>query len=93
LTIKVPPTVAAAFAFAIQVIVGVLLFGAVTLAAVTVHWLIGLCEAHHLLPPTVDLGMHGLELFLWGADVVCFALFVAVEVWRFFVRMWDALRG
>ncbi len=90
--IKVSPSVAAAIALAIQFVVGAVLFVVIGALAVGLHALVGWGEAHNAFPPLVGYGMTALEFLLWSADVVCFTLFVASEVWRFWLTIRETWR-
>jgi hypothetical protein len=90
---KASENAAAAFGLIIHIGVAVALFCTITAAAVILNLLIGVCEAHTLAPVVVIWGMKALEFFLWAADVLCFLLFVAVEVWKFCVTVWDGRGG
>jgi len=82
------PTIGAAATLAIQFFIGTLLFAVITGLAGALHLLIEYFRAHQLLPPVVEWGMNGLELFVWSADVLCFVMFLVVEVRRFGATMW-----
>ena len=88
MAIRTSRTTAAVVALVIHVLVGVLLFSIITAAAVFLNWVTGICEANHLAPAWLIKGMLGIEMFLWAADVVCFALLILVEVWKFCITVW-----
>ncbi|MGE5502063.1 MAG: hypothetical protein ACM3W4_09075 [Ignavibacteriales bacterium] len=81
-------TMAAVVGLVVHVLVGVLLFSIITIAAVFLNWVTALCETHHMAPTWLITGMQGIEMFLWAADVVCFGLLILVEVWKFCVTVW-----
>jgi hypothetical protein len=82
------PTLGAAATLVIQFTIGTLLFAVIAGLAGSLHVLIDYFHSHNLFPPMVERGMGGLELFVWGADVLCFVMFLVVEVRRFGVTMW-----
>ncbi|HWA62582.1 MAG TPA: hypothetical protein VG939_14465 [Caulobacteraceae bacterium] len=90
---EVSPRMGAAFGLAIQFLVGGLLFAALGSVAVGLHVGLVFCHAHQLMPQFVESGMAFLELLVWGADVACFTLFIAVEVWSFSGKMIKEFRG
>lgn len=93
LAFKTTGTGAAAFALVIQIGTAVLLFGVITGAAIVLNLVTKYCEAHDLTASWVIQGMHGLEILLWAADVVCFVLLVVVEVRKFCLKVWNERDG
>lgn len=77
---QVTPSIGAAAALVIHIVVAVVLFGVITGAAVLLNWVTKLCEHGNLAPDWAIKGMYGLEIVLWAGDVICFVLLVAVEV-------------
>ena len=77
----------------IQIITAVVLFSAITAAAIVLNLVTRYCQAHDLTGPWVIQGMHGLEMLLWAADVVCFVLLILVEVRRFCIRVWSEAKN
>lgn len=86
---KAPPSIGAAFALVIQIIVAIVLFSIISAAAVFLNWITALCEGGSLAPQWVIWGMRGLEFVLWAADVLCFLLLIVVEVKKFCVAVWN----
>lgn len=93
MAIQTPKTTAAAIALVIQIATAVVLFGAITLAAIVLNLVTKYCETNRLTAPWVIQGMHGLEIVLWAADVVCFLLLILVEVRKFCVKVWNERKG
>jgi hypothetical protein len=77
---------------AIQFVVGGILFAVIGAVAAVLHVFVGWGETHNAFPPLVGYGMTALEFLLWSADVVCFTLFVASEVWRFWLAIRETWR-
>lgn len=90
---KVPPSVGAAIALGIQILVAVCLFALISGAAILLNWVTNLCESRDLVPGLVVQGMHALEFFLWAADVVCFVLLIVAEIRNFFNAVWNGERS
>lgn len=86
-------TAAAAFALVIQIGIAVGLFLAIMAATIVLNLVTKYCENNSLTAPWVIQGMHGLEILLWSADVICFVLLVLVEVWKFCVKVWNEREG
>ena len=90
---NVSPSVAAAFALVIQFVVGAILFIVIAAIAAGLHLVVVWGSTNNAFPPLVGWGMQALEFLVWSADVVCFALFVVSEVWRFCRALWEARKG
>ena len=89
---KVSPSVAAAIALTIQFVVGAMLFAVIAGIAASLHVLVAWGDAHNAFPPLVGYGMAALEFLVWSTDVVCFTLFIASEVWRFWLTIRETWR-
>ena len=90
--LKVSTNVAAAVDLAVQFLVGALLFVVIGGIAGLLHVLVAWGEKHDVFPALVGYGMAALEFLVWSADVVCFALFVGSEVWRFWLTIRETWR-
>lgn len=90
--LKVSPGVAAAVALAVQFVVGGILFVVIGGVAAGIHVLVAWGDRHEVFPSLVGYGMAALEFLVWSADVLCFALFVASEVWRFWLTIRETWR-
>ena len=88
MAIKVGPTIAAAFALIIHIIVGAVLVTALTGGAIALNFVAKFCEAHELAPRFAVWGLRGLEILVWIADVFCLVIFLLAEVWKFCVTVW-----
>ena len=89
MALTVRPTIAAAFALMIHIVVGALLVAVLTAAAIGLNVGTQFCERHDLVPRFAVYGMYGLEMLVWAADVVCFVVFLLAEVWKFCVTVWN----
>jgi hypothetical protein len=88
LPIRVSRSIAAPLELTLHIVVATLLFGVLIGAVVVLNLVTKFCEAHHWLPAWAIQGILGLEIFLYAADLVCFVLFVLVEVRKFCVTVW-----
>ena len=88
--LRVPPSIGAAIALLIHILVAVLLFLAIGAAAVVLSMATRWCQDRKLVAPWIIQGMNALEIFLWASDALCFVLFVLSEVSRFCIRLWKA---
>jgi hypothetical protein len=87
------PSIRAAAALTIQMVVGIFLFGVLAIAGVLLNLAIKFCQHGELAPQWAIYGMYGLEMFLWGADALCLVLFVLKEVGDFCVKLTSDSEG
>jgi hypothetical protein len=85
--IRVSPSIGAAIALVIHIIVAVVLFLLIGAAAVLLSVATTWCEERNLTQPWVVQGMNALEMFLWATDALCLVLFVVSEAIRFGIRV------
>lgn len=83
----IPARAQPAVDFAVQVIVGALAFAAVFLTAVALAAFVKFIGSLGFAPAWLVNTATYMEMFIWGADILLFTLFIVVEAWTFGKRL------
>ena len=71
LNIEIPKSLQPVIDLAGQVVIAMLAFVVIAAAAMTLNLITDVAEARHLGPSWLMFGMRGLEMFVYGLDLVC----------------------